>query len=568
MVSGTEILPNGHRIRSPAMPKHTIVVTHGVGDSPLGYSLSEVSKGLGLAPGHRSDVLIGGVTYPAMQIDHPFVSNVVEVNWSDVAKPSRSIPSVLDYLIRIAAAMLRVGAGLASRARTITRVYGWTVRALLGYCIYPPLFTMLIVTLPTWAGVLASIAGVLVASSVTRYLTRFGRDFRAGWIWTAVLAALALGYYSNWLPVGSLVLSSTVLYVLSQYASATMLFVVVVRVFCIRATPLDQRIAAVAFLYLPFFLLSTVGAVLWAAALWVVEHLPKADLRKWQDLYEGALKTLKYDLALIEFGFAAVVASVGLGLIFVALLYWRRDIGKNRGLSARNGARSVLAIGALLFLFFSVTIVYADRIGWHPFSGRSPLEVYAISALRFVPYLALTTGPLSIVAGIIVDVLFYVVDDRDLRDRPLSTAATLRNRFLAALRYAKSLENPVIVAAHSQGSVIAIDALTREAPAGVSRIVTAGSPLASLYRRFLDSTPESRAEVDRAPFAAPVAWTNFSRWGDYIGAAQEREGAVTEEDLGAGGHGGYWREHRLWDSVLTVRDTAIDPTIPTIGAPR
>jgi pimeloyl-ACP methyl ester carboxylesterase len=191
-------------------------------------------------------------------------------------------------------------------------------------------------------------------------------------------------------------------------------------------------------------------------------------------------------------------------------------------------------------------------VGWHTQSNLTAAQIYTVSALRIVPYLPLVVGPLAIVAGIMVDVILYAT-----AHPAISTASVLQARFRLAFEYASALhEGPIVVAAHSQGTVIAVDALGQQ-PAGSDRavLITAGSPLASLYGRFLGSTPETRAP--RGAFRQPLVWQNFSRTGDYIGASQFRAD-VHEHDLGPGGHTGYWKVPALWTTVLSTVEAGRD----------
>jgi hypothetical protein len=341
------------------------------------------------------------------------------------------------------------------------------------------------------------------------------------------------------------------LYIGSQAITGIFLFAALIGVAIRRPLSADRRIATAALLYFPLFILSALGALLWAISFIAVKIVLASDRRfnVWQDLYSRALSRLGYDLALVEFTFAALVAVVGAGFVAVGIVYIRRshatDVNRDRnaGALARDGVRLVLAIGGVLFAGLSIVYLVSSATGWHSNLNPSVLRVYSISALRFVPYLTLVVGPLATVTGIIVDVLFYIADVA-----PIGTAETLRARFRTALEHAARQGAPVVVAGHSQGSVIAIDVVGQASASAPELVVTAGSPLDALYQRFLGSTPETRL-TSPPSFRAPSPWVNFSRRGDYIGATQNRAG-VEEIDLGAGGHTGYWQEAQLWDAVL------------------
>ena len=167
------------------------------------------------------------------------------------------------------------------------------------------------------------------------------------------------------------------------------------------------------------------------------------------------------------------------------------------------------------------------------------------------------------VTGTVVDVLFYMVSSHEL-----STADNLRCRLSRVIEYARSRTGaPVVVAAHSQGSVVAVDVIGRaranNAPTATC-LITAGSPVDALYQRFLGSSPEDRAAAEDLAFARPCTGMNFSREGDYIGAGQRRPG-VKEINSGRGGHTGYWRSKKLWNDTLSELDALVPrPDTPVV----
>ena len=323
-----------------------------------------------------------------------------------------------------------------------------------------------------------------------------------------------------------------------------------------RSVPMDRRVASMALLYFPFFILSTVGAILWFVALAGVGSIAAgSDFVQWQRWFSQALQSIGYDLALIEFTFGGLVALVALGMLVVVVVYLRRakkpaTAGRNAGEFARDGVKGVFAAGAGVFVVLAIVYALASVTSFRTELSQAALWVYGLSSLRFIPYLPLMIGPLAFVAGIVVDVLFYITNDASI-----STAGVLRRRLGIALDYVRSqTDAPIILAAHSQGSVIAVDVLGREsASPGGARVpvclVTAGSPIFSLFARFLGSTPESRAHDDGCAFSESPHWLNFSREGDYVGAKQNR-GSVEEINLGIGGHTGYWKSEELWSQVI------------------
>lgn len=96
---------------------------------------------------------------------------------------------------------------------------------------------------------------------------------------------------------------------------------------------------------------------------------------------------------------------------------------------------------------------------------------------------------------------------------------------------------PVVVSAHSQGSIVAVAALDA-APADDFRLLTHGSPLATLFMRFFPVSfpPEVIARIGVRP------WVNLWRPTDPIGGAVRGADDRRIDDHELRGHVGYWRD--------------------------
>ena len=539
------------------MKLSTLLVIHGVGDSAPGASLLEISQGLDESGvvGERRDIVVGGQSFPAVRLNHPQIGSVIEVNWSDVARPTRNALSVLDHYIRVVLGMLHVASDMTIVPPALATLYRYCIEGALAFCIYPPIVAMLcMTTAPSPMGCAAfGAGGALYVFALTVHLSRYSAAFRTGFIWSLGMLLSAIGAATTGLSHVAYVQMAATVYVASQAAAGALLFAIVLTGTLRRSGTSDRRVAAVALFYFPLFILSAIGAVVWVLALAAAAAMaPTENLSSWHSHYSTALSGLGYDLALVEFTFAGLVALIALGCLMVALAYWRTirlgaaRAGRNAGELARTGVKTVLSAAAVAYLALCVLYVVLAAADWQTQMQLTTAQIYTLSALRVVPYLPLLIGPLAIVAGILVDVVLYATAHPSI-----STASILQSRFRLAFEYACSLNDaPVVVAAHSQGTVIALDALGQQpARSDRARLITAGSPLASLYERFLGSTPEARAP--QGAFAQPRSWLNFSRTGDYIGASQRRLG-VQEHDLGPGGHTGYWRVPALWRTVLSA----------------
>jgi hypothetical protein len=547
-----------------------LIVIHGVGDAPPGAGLAEVSQGLlaGGAVTERADLLIEGVTFPRARVERHEVAEVVEVNWSDVERPDRTMIGLLDYWARIVVALLKVGTASTSPESATSKrgapLFAWLYRvafeALLVYSIYPAMVTMFWMAVqPGRTAVVTAVGGLgtAIIAGLTFYLSRFAPAFRIGWFWALAVVIATLALMTGHLSPNAVVCLAAFAYAGAQMITSTLLFAALLQVLFDGSTSKDCRVARMGILYFPFFILSAVGALIWAVSLALVNWLPdtKAGAQTWQGTFSASLSSVGYDLALIEFTFALMVSLLAIGALAIVAIYVKRsrDTTKHAGAFARDSARNLIAAGALTFALLTIVYVIAGATKTRFATSELVWVVYTISSLRIVPYIPLMVGPLSLVAGIVVDILFYIVPDERM-----STAPTLHRRLQTIIDYMRSTGNaPIVVAAHSQGTIIAIDVLGRESSIQSSSLapmylVTAGSPIASLYKRFLNSTPENRSPrgLDgHSVFVPPREWVNFCREGDYIGGRQDRNGVV-EESLGLGGHTLYWGESKLWRATV------------------
>lgn len=109
----------------------------------------------------------------------------------------------------------------------------------------------------------------------------------------------------------------------------------------------------------------------------------------------------------------------------------------------------------------------------------------------------------------------------------------------------------VVIAAHSQGTVIAADYLRLRAAMPNARrtaslgLLTFGSPLGHLYA-YAFADPYRWARSPQLERMSLSRWVNAFHAGDYIGQRITTDGAVPEEvSLGEGGHTGYFADARL-----------------------
>lgn len=156
-----------------------------------------------------------------------------------------------------------------------------------------------------------------------------------------------------------------------------------------------------------------------------------------------------------------------------------------------------------------------------------------------------------------------------MRHRIQDRLATLVAELLAT-----EAPDRVVIVAHSQGTVIALDTLDRDGPGWAQgrelRLVTMGSPYTHVYNRYFPrSFPPHRSRPNLAPGGVLAGWTNIFRVDDFVGthvdAPRNRpEGNTrphwpTECPVPAGGHTMYWVDEAVYGPLRTAVEAAQDP---------
>jgi hypothetical protein len=155
-------------------------------------------------------------------------------------------------------------------------------------------------------------------------------------------------------------------------------------------------------------------------------------------------------------------------------------------------------------------------------------------------------GPFRDILDTVGDVLLYLDPRGRLADEKVCEGC--QQRLYKALRHFadKGGKRNVVLLAHSQGSAIAADVLGAMKSINGIRLVTMGSPISSLYRRFIGP---GWVHVPAVP------WLNLFRTGDYIaggvGIWGGRGARPGQQDwsLGAGRHIGYFADPRVWEAI-------------------
>src|SRR6185436_19702866 len=238
------------------MDRWTLLMIHGVGNAAPGATLLETSRGLrtAAASAQRSDLVIDGVTYPRLTLSESPIAEIIEINWTDIARPRATPLSVADYAVRI-------------------------VAALLVFCIYPSITVMLCLAAPPGITIPIGLTASVVVAGLTLYLKRFGGALSLGGVWAAGIAVTAILRATGGATDEMLVNVTASLYIGSQAITGIFLFAALTGVATRRAVSADLRIATTALLYFPLFILSALGALLWAISFMAVQIVLPSDPR-------------------------------------------------------------------------------------------------------------------------------------------------------------------------------------------------------------------------------------------------------------------------------------------------
>ncbi len=487
---------------------------------------------------------------------------------------------IVRHLLLLMSAMLTVPLALCDKSspgRTILVVYRAVFETVIFWATLLPVITMLVVTASSrLTAALLACGGAALLCILAVIFGKFSSWYRAGYVWAA--AALAAGVIAARSPGWSLSFLtsvSTSVYLGAQVALALLLSLCALHLLFRRLElTAEQRLAHLFLLYFPFAILSGLGALLWSATLYPSKSLRALfSAERFDQWGKEFLHALHYDLRSVEWVYTVAIGLVGtlaLGVAFKYLLRaWlekknatiRPIEGRNptdSGLAAQNGLRFLLYSMPLILsvasCYFALNLFgyrnaavseWAGHFGFPQATGSSGTEVlnvYRTSALRVLPFLGFMVGPLSIVVDIMGDVIFFLAAGAfSIRK---DAVARVASGILAAVAEGK---HPYVVC-HSQGTVLVREALSVAVDHDL-QILSLGSPIESLYRRFLAWHPEKS-------LGEHVFWINGYRTGDYIGGPVKE--ANYNLELGSGGHTGYWSDPEVW-KIVTQQPSHAEP---------
>ncbi len=536
-----------------------IIAVHGVGDARRGELLDRIVEGVQKSqPDGRpiafceTAYVADGHRYPGIRSLDGSFPDIFEANWSDIRRPDRSAFGALLHLLRLAygipTAKFEWLIGIQS---VFSGLMCFIIQAVFAWVLYPVLIGLLHVVLRERhiQLVVAEIAVFAMAFGTfffTRNWTKLLRYSGIIWLSAIFLSIIVLHQISTQEFVFAFSFCSASIYGGAQVVSAALATLIVGEIVAKRYTnpELCSRKVALAYVatsYGPLLILSMLGACVWAAVLNILNLLTPNFQQQMQDFQSVFLKGIRYDLALVEWTLAGVFVLIAAVVSAAAVRYTFSKDGK----TAHNAVGLLLWLTPAMLIVPVVALITTYIFSQNVSGERDIFLIYTWSALRIGPWLLLVAAPTAIVLDTIGDVALYILPEKGdsaNSENMIGTRCLCKKRLerLLCSLSTNQIYDGICVLAHSQGSVISYDVLKSHESAVPISFVSVGSPISTLYVKFL--------QWDVSPLTIP--WSNCFRHGDYIGGSIP----VADDDacIGPGGHTNYWSEPALAELMCST----------------
>jgi hypothetical protein len=491
---------------------------------------------------------------------------ILEVYWADVLRPKKTVSGVLLHIWYLINAMVDVAVDRDGRPLPLARAFRWSMFTLgPGGILFTAVTAMAFMLSDAWWLWRAAALAVLVIAGAlaTRWLCRLGSHYRWLWLWVVLTAIQAVALVTEPAAAQWLLAQLGPWIRLGAFLGSGLLLMLAVIEGVVKRWRLSglQRHAYAALLYIPYLAMNALTSWVTLLSLSGLRHL---DSTRYAILQE--LVTPPFDLARLEWAATCVLTILGLTWLAVpvAIYAWRGrhavrafpgpdafapSVLNAGGRGAQDAVAWLLVASALALSALGAWSIYVVTSTWREWAheglwASDVIEIYRVSVWRTLPLLAWLVGPFAVVLDVVGDVVYYLHPGG--RQHPAALRETCEDDLQCILPLAFERGGRLAVVAHSQGSVVAapiVAALSTNDPL-FERLTkpivfaTVGSPLSSLYRRFLGRPLPTPAT------AALKRWFNLYRDGDYIGGPL---GSCQASDLwiGAGGHVDYWSDPRL-----------------------
>ncbi len=551
----------------------TIIAIHGVGDAKPGTIPQEVSKAIDAVDSPQptnaylqADINLGGVKYPCLTPSHTpqgrfGVNRIVEVNWADIEAPSNSPWSLLRHLFFLLVGMRHLSiqkfAAQSKLRPVLARLFWFSIEAGIWWSAYFANVVMWLASVnPTHPNLVLpiTIASTLLALLMAWGLGKVSNDFKAGYVWSLVILLTGLNFEFDdlWLSTEQIIALSAWLYSWTQAAMGFLLILAFLETFIvIRQSSWDRAAARAAFMWIPFLVICAIGAAVWAISVYSAsEYYGFSYNEQWQKAF---LESLEYDLLWAEIGTLASVVFVFLLLPAIGALFYISKhlrslfasmLGKSSltpSSSAHEVYSAILKIGPWALILGGVPFWYSLFLDTTSSNNLRLIEIYQISATRWLSVIPLLFPALRILLDVASDVIFHLQPEGVIT----STKGRTTGRIANLINHLNKTEpgNKVVILSHSQGSIITRETLIDTAKLlHVDTLLTLGSPINSLYLRFLGENLDVKLK------SKSTKWFNLFNDGDYIGGKVQN--CDENIDLGPGGHTGYWSKPSVIEFLI------------------
>ena len=516
------------------------LVIHGVGSPAAGSLTRDLVQSSGNVY-EESVIHSGGADFRVFTPKDKDSSPLIDMNWADIGRPRAGIVGVISATLDVAisqpaqSVQEKLGCACLQKFYTVSvfAVFAWTQFIAYGAIAAKLLPTSLLRGLAVLS--LAIIGAFVMFRKIRQSHPKsalFG--FCSFFLFLSVACLLPVFFDDD--ELRTRILDFAINVNALGHCGATVLLlavaVVLARKIKIAGTPsgIWHYLGALACYCVPVIVLSALAAALTAVVFRLADS---------QSLIREILASSPYDVRPVEFAMAVATAFpivvVLAGVSFAAIFrlndsrYWNLV---PRYLIASIPIAMLFPFGALIWSLFGLGEFFVPVA----FPKELP-EIYAASAARVVPWLLGALPFVRELLDVLCDVALYTTANGGLNIK-----AALASRFKAAEDIASAHDWKIrTVLAHSQGSVVAYDALAnnRQNPnkilGDVSTFLTFGSPLENLYRDILGKSVE---------VLPSLIWRNVYRNQDYIGGRLECLGNENYS-LGAGSHTNYLRSSEM-----------------------
>lgn len=553
----------------------TVIFVHGVGPAEDGLATERFLEGQVDIPLQTTSgrLAVAGNTYPVTTLDDKL--ELIESGWAKFRPVQRTTFSIFYEILALLWGMLQLvryehfeGSLDAERkTNTLGKAYSLSFLVLLFWCIHPAILSLFYAT----DDFLALVGWVVALTFVICLLSSYDRIFWFGILW---LVPSIFGLFSVWLgglEKNTFVVVAALAYAISQGIVITLGWLYMFREFWThRRAPQAVRAARLALAFVPFFAAGGVGALVWTLALARVQA-NVAEVNSFDDWAQTYSSAIPYPIFNAELYNGSTMFGIGCLLIAPAAIVFltsrSKPAAKTAAIARKVFTTCLTASGILVLvlipLFWPAVHWLGDvsqKFGWLALEtaftdqpdaaqnkdyiqGGDIFAAYALWAGRILPFVPIFFGAFAVVLKILGDIVFYLL--------PPSEKVVARKQAVAKLKaivQAKLSDGgAVIIISHSQGTMIALDAVQSLINEGGETnrlgLWLSGSPSVALYKDFL--------QLNRLDGPLPLHMRNFYRRDDVIASSIEAhipastmqsDNGFEEFALGNGGHTNYWKE--------------------------